>query len=211
MRPLPALTTLLRMESPRAPGPAPTYSSSHVLVVLLTIGDAGAVGRHALAQEAGLGEGAIRTVIKRLKEDGYVAIAPQGCELTAKGKDAYAELKKRIPKIIRLSRTSLTFGKEQAAVLVKKKSDLVKSGIEQRDASIKAGAEGATTYVIRDSKFQIPGSSSDCEKDFPSDAWSKLREELHPQNGDVVIICGSKDAHISSIGAISAALTLLNR
>ncbi len=207
---LPAFATLLKIEGPRAPGPAPTYSSSHVLVALLTIGNTSAIGRHALAIEAGLGEGAIRTVIKRLKEDGYITIQPQGCQLTAKGKEAYRELKRRIPKTVELSKTSLSVGKEQVVVQVKNRSDQVKSGIEQRDASIRAGAAGATTYIIVHSKFQMPGSSVDGEKDFPSSAWPKLRKELQLENGDVVIVCGSEDRRISFIGAITAALTLLN-
>ncbi len=209
-RSLPTLTTLLKIQGPRAPGPVPTYSRSHVLLALLTIGKAGAIGRQALAKEAGLGEGAVRTVIKRLKEDGYITIQHQGCQLTAKGKDAYTKLRKIIPKTVELSRTSLTVGKEQVALLLRKKSDRVKSGIEQRDASIKAGAAGATTYVIRDSKFQMPGSSADCERDFPGIVWAKLRDELRPENRDVLIVCGSDDRRTSFLGAVSAALTLLD-
>ncbi len=175
----------------------------------MIIGDTGAIGRVALAREAGLGEGAIRTVLKHLKGEGYITIKSQGCELIGKGKEAYSELKKRMPRTVRLSKTGLTVGKEQVAALVKQKSNVVKSGIEQRDTAIKAGAAGATTYIIRNSRFQVPGSSSDCERDFPSNAWSRLREELRPENGDVVIICGSASKHTSFIGAISAALTLL--
>lgn len=209
MRELSTVTALLRIGSPRAPGPAPTYTKPHILVVLIIIGDNGAIGRTGLAREAGLGEGAVRTVLKHLKAEGYVTIKPTGCELTGKGKGAYSELKKRMPEVVRLSKTSLTVGEDQVAVLVKLKSDAFKSGIEQRDAAIKAGAAGATTYVIKNSKFQVPGSSSDCERDFPSDAWPKLREKLRPENGDIVIVCGSKDEHTSFIGAVSAALTLL--
>jgi DNA-binding MarR family transcriptional regulator len=197
------------MDSSRAPGPAPTYSSSHVLLVLLRIGGAEVIGRHALAKDAGLGEGAVRTVIKWLKEDGYITVEPSGCQLTVKGKQAYSELKRVMPKTLELSRTGLTVGREQVAILVKKKANRVKSGLEQRDSSIKAGAAGATTYVIKNSKFQVPGSSADSEKDYPSGAWVKLRSELQPEDGDVVIVCGSDDRHASFVGAISAALTLL--
>ncbi len=203
-------STLLRMETPRAPGPAPSYFSAHVVVVLLTIGDVGAIGRHALAQRAGLGEGAIRTVIKRLKVEGLVKTRPQGCELTPKGREAYSVVKRRIPLITELPRSELTVGREQVALAVKKKSEAVKSGIEQRDAAIRTGAAGATTYVIRGSKFHIPGSSTDCERDFPSKVWSKIRQELHPEDGDAVIVCGSEDKRVSLIGAVSAALTLLD-
>ena len=202
-------TTLLRMEVPRAPGPAPSYFSAHVVVVLLTVGDVGVIGRHALAIRAGLGEGAIRTVIKRLKIEGFVKTRPHGCELTPKGREAYAEVKRRIPVITELPETDLTVGREQVALVVRKRFEAVKGGIEQRDAAIRAGAAGATTYVIRGSKFQIPGSSTDCERDFPGKVWSKIREELHPEDGDALIICGSEDKRVSLIGAVSAALTLL--
>ena len=49
----------------------------------------------------------------------------------------------------------------------------------------------------------------DGEKDFPSEAWMKLKSGLQPEDGDVVIVCGSDDKHTSIVGAISAALTLL--
>lgn len=52
--------------------------------------------------------------------------------------------------------TGLTVGKDQFAVMVKKKASRVRSGIEQRDSSIRAGADGATTYVVKGSKFQVP-------------------------------------------------------
>ena len=100
-----AFTSLLKMESPRAPGPAPSYGQSHVLLALLTIGDTGGIGRHALAEEAGLGEGAVRTVIKWLKEDGYIAVESKGCQLTTKGNGAYLELRKRMPKMMEMHGT----------------------------------------------------------------------------------------------------------
>lgn len=208
--PLAALKALLKIGVPRAPGPAPTYSSSHVLLAMLTIGGAGVIGRHALAREAGLGGGAVRTMIKWLKEDGFIKIQPDGCQLTPKGKQAYSELKSIIPKTMDLSKTSLSVGREQVAVLVKKKAGLIRTGIEQRDASIKAGADGATTYVVKGSKFQVPGSSEDAEKEFPSDAWTKLRAGLQPEDGDAVIVCGSDNRRTSFLGAVRAVLALLN-
>lgn len=204
-----AFTSLLGIGSTRSPGPTPTYGPAHVLVALLTIGEAGVLGRQALSNEVGLGEGAIRTVIKWLKADDYIEIEANGCRLTSKGKQTYNELKRRIPKVLVLQKTPLTVGKVQVAVLVKKKSGRVKSGIEQRDSSIKAGASGATTYAVSGSRFEVPGSSKDAEKDFPAEAWTKLRNGLDPEDGDVVIVCGSDEKNTSLIGAISAALTLL--
>jgi Domain of unknown function (DUF4443)/CggR N-terminal DNA binding domain len=204
---LAAFKALLNIGVPR--GPAPTYNPSHVLLAMLTIGGAGTIGRHALAKETGLGEGAVRTVIKWLKEDGYITIQPDGCQLTEKGRLAYSELTSIIPRTMDLSKTPLSVGREQVAILVKKRAPQIRTGIEQRDAAIKAGADGATTYVIEGSKFQVPGSSEDAERDFPSEAWSQLRNGLRPEDGDVVIVCGSDDRRTSFIGAIGAVRTLL--
>ncbi|HKT22119.1 MAG TPA: DUF4443 domain-containing protein, partial [Nitrososphaerales archaeon] len=94
-------------------------------------------------------------------------------------------------------------------ILVRSAGGAVSSGIQQRDASIRTGADGATTYAYRGDKFTVPGGSSDCEKDFPSGTWSSLRGELKPRNGDAVIVCGAKDETSARLGALSAALTLL--
>ncbi|MDG6941388.1 MAG: hypothetical protein JRN34_00475 [Nitrososphaerota archaeon] len=203
------LASVLKADRSRAPGPVPTYTSAHVLLVLLTIGDSGAIGRQALSTEAGLGEGAIRTVIKWLRADEYITVNASGCRLTPKGKHAYAELKRLIPKTLVLPRTTLTVGEVQVAALIKGKSDQVRSGIEQRDSAIKAGASGATTYLFRRSRFEVPGSPGDAEKLFPTEAWKKLKTGLEPEEGDVVIVCGSGEKHVSLIGVLSAALTLL--
>jgi len=199
---------LMRIDHSRPPGPLPSYSSVHTVLVLLTIGEAGSVGRHALAGRVGLGEGAVRTVIKRLKSGGYVSTDASGCKLAPKGEHAYTELRKLIPRVVTLSKTDLTVGKVQYAVLVKKRSGKVRAGIEQRDSAIMNGAAGATTYVVRGTRFEVPGSSRDAEADFPSKAWAELREALRPENGDAVIVCGAAERQVSLLGAMSAALTL---
>jgi hypothetical protein len=43
-----------------------------VVLTVLVIGDAGIIGRQALAREVGIGEGAVRTIIKRLRQGSYV-------------------------------------------------------------------------------------------------------------------------------------------
>jgi hypothetical protein len=85
----------------------------------------------------------------------------------------------------------------------------LKAGLEQRDAAVKVGAAGASTYIMKSGKFAIPGGSSDCEKDFPSKVWSVLRQQLSPKSGDAVILCGARDETTAKLGALSAALTLV--
>ena len=132
-----------------------------------------------------------------------------GCSLARGGLAAYRALRELIPARLRLDSTTLTVGKKQVALLVRGGGDRVGNGIPQRDAAIKVGASGATTYLLRDSRFQIPGDSSDCEKDFPSPVWKKLRRELGPTDGDAIIVCGAEEELLSEIGALSAAITLM--
>ena len=203
-----SLAGILRITDRRPQGPFPTFQRAHLFLAFLTIGEKGAMGRQALASSTGLGEGAIRTVIKRPREEGYADVSASGCHLTTAGRRVYNSTTRRLSPFAALEGSDLTMGASQVAVAVRNGGP-VRTGIEQRDSAIRVGALGATTYVIRAGKFTIPGGSSDCEHDFPSDAWGLLRTQLKPTEGDSVILCGSDDEPTARLGAISAAITLL--
>jgi uncharacterized protein DUF4443 len=190
-------------------GPNPSFTQAHFLLAFLAIGTSGLIGRQALAREAGLGEGATRTVLKRLRDGGYVDVNASGAFPTKKGKNLLALLRERLLPLVPLDRSRLTVGDEQVAACVRRSSRRLGNGILQRDSAILVGATGATTYSIRGSKFTVPGESVDCEKDYPSSVWKLLRKRLLPKDGDVVVVCGAKDGLRARLGAVSAALTLL--
>jgi hypothetical protein len=175
----------------------------------MTIGESGIIGRQTLAVRSGLKEGAIRTVLKKLREEGYVEANASGCYLTPAGKHVYDSIGAKFSSMALLKGSNLTMGKFQVGLAVRGGGKKVKAGVDQRDAAIKLNADGATTFVFRGGKFTIPGGSSDCEKDFPSRAWSALRDKLKPRNGDAIILCGAPDETTAKLGDLSAALTLL--
>jgi hypothetical protein len=205
---LAALAALLKLVEKREQGPSPGFGREHTLLAFLTIG-ASTIGRQALARSLGLGEGSIRTVLRKLTQAGYVEIDATGCHLTGSGRRLYQSITKSISPLVPVHDSKLAVGESQIAVLVRSSDRSVASGLEQRDSAIRVGATGATTYVIKGGKFAIPGGSSDCERDFPSKLWSFLRFELKPRDRDVVILCGAKDETTAKLGALSAALTLL--
>ena len=190
-------------------GPSPSFTRAHFLLAFLTVGATGFVGRQALAKETGLGEGAARTVIKKLRDSGYIGVNASGAYLTKKGKRLHALLRSRLLPPVQLEGSRLTVGDAQAAVRLRRSGGRLGNGIAQRDSAILVGAMGATTYSIRGLKFTIPGGSSDCEKDYPSGVWKLLRKGLEPRDGDVVIVCGADGVLSAKLGALSAALTLL--
>ena len=208
-KPLKSLAGLLKLADRRARGPSPTFGTAHFLFAFMTIGEKGTIGRHALASHTGLGGGAVRTVIKKLREEGYAGANASGSFLTPAGSRVYDSVLRKLSPMVTLQGTQLTMGGFQVAVAIRSKGRLVLRGIEQRDWAIRVGAAGATTYVIRADKFTVPGGSSDCERDFPSKTWSALRSGLKPKNGDSVILCGAQDETTAKLGALSAAVTLL--
>lgn len=204
-----SMTGLLRSTDKRLQGPSPSFYGAHVLLAFLTIGSNGPIGRQALALHSGLGEGAVRTVLKRLREEGYVDVNASGCYLTRPGLRVYNEFGRKLTETVTMADSPLIMGGFQVSIVIRGGGKSVKSGIEQRDSAVRIGADGATTYVIKADRFTIHGGSSDCEKDFPSKAWSTLRAELKPRNGDAVIVCGASLETAARLGALSAALTLL--
>jgi len=206
---LQSLAGLLQIADRRVQGPSPSFERAHLLLAFVTIGESGLVGRQSLALRSGLGEGAIRTLLKKMREDGYAQANASGCFLTEAGRKVYESLAERLSPTVLLRGSKLTVGVVHVGLAVREAGKTVGTGIEQRDSAIKLNAAGATTFVIRAGKFTIPGGSSDCERDFPSRTWSSLRTELKPKNGDAVILCGARDETTARLGALSAALTLL--
>ena len=204
-----SLGRLLEIAERPVQGPSPSFEKPHLVLAFITIGESGIIGRQALAARSGLKEGPVRTVLKKLREDGYVMSNASGCYLTDAGKRVYESLRSRLSPFAPLGSSKLTLGAYQVGIVARGGGRAVQSGLEQRDSVIRLNALGATTFVIKDGRFTVPGESSDPEKEFPSRVWVALREMLGPKNGDAVVVCGARDETTAKLGALAAALTLL--
>lgn len=205
---LPALADFLKLMESRGQGPSPGFKSEHALLALMTIARSKTMGRQALASNSGFGEGSARTILKRLKQAGLVEVDAQGIRLTGLGRSTYQSITKKLSPPLTLRDSKLTLGQWQVAVLARSAGSSVSNGIRQRDAAVRIGADGATSYVFAKGRFEVPGGSVDCEKDFPSSSWSTLRTALNPHDGDAIIVCGGSDETVAKLGALSAGLTV---
>lgn len=158
--------------------------------------------------ELDLGEGSVKTLVKHLKAHGLVENSNAGMWLTNKGKMIYSKLQNLMPKEISIPKCSISLGKFNHAILLKNVSYNIKSGIEQRDAAIKAGAVGATTLIFKHKRLEIPGTGEDFIKNDP-EAYSLIMKKLEPEENDVVIIASSHNRKISEMAAKSTALYTL--
>jgi len=203
--------TLQKVADRYAPSRVLSFDMVHVFKTLQLIQENGHVSREKLCEDLGLGEGTIKTLVRHLKMQNLIESTNAGTTMTKKGNSFFSELLSSIPSEISLSKCAITLGKFNYAVLVKQMSSMIKDGIAQRDAAIRMGASGATTLLFKDNKFLIPQTKFDSLKD-EHHLSEQMIKNLHPQDGDVIIIGSDNYSKMKAeFAAKSAALiTIMN-
>lgn len=201
--------TLQKVANRYAPSRALSFDIVHVFKTLQLIQERGHVSRDGLREELELGEGTVKTLLRHLKMQNLIESTNAGTTMTKNGNLFFSELSDSMPQEIGLSKCAITLGKYNYAVLVKHMSSAIRSGIEQRDAAIKMGASGATTLLFKENKFLIPRIDYDALKD-DHHLSEQLIENLHPQDGDVLIIgSDNRSKKKAEFAAKSAALVTI--
>ncbi|WP_428324166.1 DUF4443 domain-containing protein [Nitrosopumilus sp.] len=199
------IQTLQNIVSRKGSSKILTFSIPHVFKALQLLSDEKFVSRATLGKEVHLGEGAVKTLISHLKEAKMIESTRSGNFLTDKGKKFTSQLQKIIPKECKIGKNSLTPNKNNHAVILKKYSSAIKTGLEQRDYAIMYGSSGCTTLAFKNNKFVFPGEDKDC---LNKDKKTKqtLLEKLEPSEEDIIIISSSDDSFVAEISAKNSAL-----
>jgi predicted transcriptional regulator len=195
------------LASPKGPGPSTTFSMFHIFYALELLAKK-PIGRNKLAEKLNVGEGAIRTIISRLRGAGLIVTSKEGCILTDKGLNIWKSFVEVYPKRSEIGKTALTTSKYNYAFLVKDKAHKVKSGIDQRDAAIMGGARRALVIVSKNGRLIIESVSNSIEDEFP-EAASEILEKLNPEDNDVIIIAGADNLLKAKRGAFAASWVLI--
>jgi predicted transcriptional regulator len=195
------------LASPKGPGPSTTFSMFHIFYALELLAKK-PIGRNKLAEKLNVGEGAIRTIISRLRGAGLIVTSKEGCILTDKGLSIWKSFVEVYPKRAEIGKTALTTSKYNYAFLVKDKAHKVKSGIDQRDAAIMGGARRALVIVSKNGRLMIESVSNSIEDEFP-EAASEILEKLNPEDNDVIIIAGADNPLKAKRGAFAASWVLI--
>lgn len=185
-------------------GPLFRFSDYHVYKTLSLLSDGRRKGRKLMADRIGVGEGSMRTIIDYLREEGLIDVKQTGIKISKKGQDYIARLPLQVYK---LDVSDIALGQESVAVQVKGVASKIKSGMEQRDQAIKAGAEGATTIIVKGDRLTVP-VDYDLDTNGPEIAGA-IRRLFDLSDGDVVIIGTSVDLQRAEEGALAAAFELL--
>jgi len=192
----------------KAPGPYPSFSVYHLIKGLELVAKTGQVGRGKLAEELKIGEGATRTLIERLKAAHLISVSKKGCSLTEKGKKIWNEFESIFPQKNNLEKNELALADCNVAVQIRGGGDRVRTGVEQRDAAVIAGAKGAATLVFKGNKLVMPNVSEDVSQDFPI-VFRQITALLRLKENDAVVIGSADTWSRAEYGALAAAWTLI--
>ena len=192
----------------KAPGPLATFSVFHVFYALELMAQK-PLGRNKLAKKLSVGDGAVRTIISRLRNVGLVETSKEGCGLTKKGLEVWAQFEQAFPKRAEIPKTELIESEYIFGFLVKNGSQKVRSGIDQRDAAIIAGARKALVIIFKDGHLCIESVSNCIEKDYPK-AADQILKEFAPEDNDAIVIAGADSALRAKRGAFAASWSLIS-
>lgn len=187
-------------------GPMFRFTDANVYYALFLLSDGRRLGRKRLAELSGVGEGSMRRILEKFREWEFVNIKQTGISITKAGLSFLDQIPLRL-KDVDLASTGSIVGEYSQGVIVFGVANKVDNGMQQRDAGIKAGAEGATTIVIRDGKLMIP-PDWDMDKEAPELAY-KIRKDTGITPDDVIIV-GAGGSKISAVeAALNAAFDLI--
>jgi len=153
-----------------------------------------------LAETLCLGEGSIRTILNKMAREEAIENNREGATLTERGRRRLHNLGIEVGPV----EISIGIHGKYCAALVRSADQYIKNGREQRDAAVRAGAEGAIILTVKDDNLIFPGDN------YPLDQFNteSVRSTFVLGKGDVVIIGFAPSYNDAEKGAVTAALTV---
>ncbi len=185
-------------------GPMFRFTDANVYYSLYLLADGKRLGRKKLAELVGVGEGSMRRILEKFRDWNFVSIKQTGISITKAGLVFLDQLPLRL---IDVDLGQSVMGDFSQGVIVYGVSSKIVNGMQQRDAGIKAGAEGCTTLVIREGKLMIPPDWNMDEK-TPELAY-KIRKESGITEDDAIIVGSGKSKIVAIEAALNAAFELI--
>lgn len=184
-------------------------SELNELFFLLIVQKEATVGRYRLSSMLEMPEGVVRGIMRSYEREGYTKSRPKVGTFLAKTGEAridaiFKSANIRSMKIYDFDVFGV--GPINVALQVQAVADKVRSGVDQRDAAVKAGAKGTVIFSYKGGTLRIPGTSEDVCTLSPEDSRRLLRE-FSLSEGDVVLVSFAEEWWRALRGALSAAFT----
>jgi DNA-binding MarR family transcriptional regulator len=190
---------------------APAFKPYHSAVALILIGREQPLGRYDLCEKMSIGEGSVRTLLKRLSEADLIeAEGKQGQRLTSKGKMLFDRIQRDVPMGLTLDVRRLVMYEYAFANLVKGQSDKITDGVRQRDEAIIQGGydqAGASTLIQKSGSLVMPPDDFHILTSYEEETLLVM-ESLRPEDGDVIVIGSADEENLAREVSMAAVMTL---
>ena len=201
----------IRLSEPADGRVAPAFKPHQAAVALVMIGREQPLGRYELCDKMSIGEGSVRTLLKRLSEANYIEPeGKQGQRLTSSGQRLFDEIVRDIPIGLKLDVKQLVMYEYAFANLVKDKASIVTDGVRQRDEAIIQGGygkAGASTLIQKNVRLVMPPDDFHILLAYEAETLLTI-ESLRPEDNDVVIIGSADDPNVAREVSMAAVMTL---
>ncbi|MEM3851500.1 MAG: DUF4443 domain-containing protein [Methanomassiliicoccales archaeon] len=184
-------------------GPQRRFGPFHYYKALYIISTSGRTGRKRVSEELGIGEGSTRTLLNDLESLSLIVRNNAGMVITA---DGIAALRSMRINLLCLDAGIFGLPGHCCLSLVRGGGSKLSDGIAQRDASVKAGGEGAVSMRYVRGRLLLP---PDMREFGAPISLTKTLEELGAADGDAVIVAFAHSRILSEQAAFQAAMTLL--
>ncbi|MCX8169154.1 MAG: DUF4443 domain-containing protein [Candidatus Methanomethylicia archaeon] len=195
-------------------GPLPKVDLEDLAIALIIIARGGIVGRYKLSRFMGIPQGTIRGVMKRFSENELIKVYVKGCEITSKGREALKEYFSEIglEDLKVYGRDLFKFlapGEVKVVAIVRNNLNKILDGLKQREEAVKAGADGATTIIVKSGEIIIPGLSGFTENSYLNDIRD-LKNIVEFEGKYVIVLCWASNEAKAIKGALKAIRTIVD-
>ena len=180
-------------------GAYPEFSLEDALAVIFMLKNP--TGRKTISDELGLGEGSVRTLLKRLSTLGIITSTQKGHFLNERGVQLLGRIKELFSEPVKAEKIE-----GMPAVVLKIRNPPGFKSIELRDEAIRFFARGAMILLIKNGEAVFPEDERKLRETFPEIVRSI--ESLAPEEGDLIVITWAERNADALKSAIHVAVSL---
>ena len=160
-------------------GAYPEFTIEDAVAVLFLLKSP--VGRKTISELLDLGEGSVRTLLRKLSRQGLIESSQRGHVLSENGKELVERLSKSFSEVHAVGKVE---GFPAYALVVKKPPEF--KSIELRDEAIRFFAKGAMILVVKNGEVVFPEDGRPLRDTMPE--LAERLSSLKLEEGDVVVV-----------------------
>ncbi|WP_456423666.1 DUF4443 domain-containing protein [Thermococcus sp.] len=160
-------------------GAYPEFTIEDAVAVLFLLKSP--VGRKTISELLDLGEGSVRTLLRKLSRQGLIESSQRGHVLSEKGKVLVEKLSKSFSEVHAVGKVE---GFPAYALVVKRPPEF--KSIELRDEAIRFFAKGAMILVVKNGEVVFPEDERPLKDTMPE--LAERLSSLGLEGGDVVVV-----------------------